>query len=88
MAIRALLDETLQRAKKELPARVYSKELIELIFRQPYTKGQFVVEAGLAERKTSADYLQELERIGVLKSRKVGKENLYLNVRLFELLAK
>ncbi|MDP2906287.1 MAG: Fic family protein [Candidatus Omnitrophota bacterium] len=88
LAIRALLDETLQRAKKELPVRVYSKELIELIFCQPYTKGQFVVEAGLAERKTSADYLQELERIGVLKSRKVGKENLYLNVRLFELLAK
>lgn len=88
MAIRALLDETLQKAKKELPERVYSKELIELIFRQPYTKGQFVVEAGLAERKTAAEYLQELERIGVLKSHKVGKENLYLNVRLYDLLAK
>lgn len=88
LAIRALMDETLQTAKAKLPARVYSKELIELIFRQPYTKGQFVVDAGLAERKTAADYLQELEQIGVLKGRKVGKENLYLNVRLYELLAK
>ena len=36
----------------------------------------------------SVGYLQELERIGLLKSRKVGKENLYLNMRLYELLAK
>jgi hypothetical protein len=59
-----------------------------LIFRQPYTKGQFLVDAGLAERKTAAEYLKELETLGILKSHKVGKENLYLNVRLYELLAK
>ena len=88
LAIRSLLDETLKIAKAKLPVRVYSKELIELIFRQPYTKGQFVVEAGLAERKTSAEYLKELETIGVLRSQRVGKENLYLNVRLYELLSK
>lgn len=88
LAIRSLLDETLKIAKAKLPARVYSKELIELIFRQPYTKGQFVVEAGLAERQTAAEYLKELERIKVLKSQKVGKESLYLNVKLYELLAK
>lgn len=86
--IRALLDDALDLAKRKLPDRVYSKELIELLFRQPYTKGQFVVDAGLAERQTAAEYLKELERIGLLKSRKVGKENLYLNVRLYELLAK
>ena len=42
----------------------------------------------LAERQTAADYLKELERIGVLKGQKVGKENLYLNVELYNLLAK
>ncbi len=88
LAIRALLDETLALAKSKLPARVYSKDLIELIFRQPYTKGQFVVDAGLAERQTAAEYLKELEAIGLLESRKVGRENLYLNVKLYELLAK
>lgn len=87
LTIRRLLDETLSLAKAKLPARVYSKELIELIFHQPYTKGRFVVDAGLAERKTAADYLQELEKIGVLKSQKVGRENLFLNVRLYKLLA-
>ncbi|GAH09949.1 unnamed protein product, partial [marine sediment metagenome] len=39
--IRDLMDDTMEVAKATLPSRVYSKELIELIFRQPYTKGQF-----------------------------------------------
>ena len=64
------------------------KPLRVTIFHQPYTKGQFVVEAGLAERQTAAEYLKELEGIGVLAPRKVGRENLYLNVKLYELLAK
>ncbi|MFN0156945.1 MAG: Fic family protein [Bacteroidota bacterium] len=86
--IRGLLQQTIMLAKKNLPPRVYSKELIELVFRQPYTKGQFLVEAGLAERKTAAVYLQELEKIGILKPTKVGKENLYLNEKLYKMLSK
>lgn len=66
---------------------MYSKDLVELIFRQPYTKGQFLVDAGLAERKTAAEYLKAMEDTGILRQQKVGKENLYLNVRLYELLA-
>jgi Fic family protein len=86
--IRALMDDTVTFAKNKLPARVYSKELIELVFRQPYTKGQLLVDAGIAERKTAADYLQELEMIGILKRKKVGRENLYLNEKLYKLLSK
>lgn len=85
--IRGLLDDALEWARKDLPARVYSKDLIELIFRQPYTKGQFLVEAGIAERQTAADYLKELERIGILEVHRVGRENLYMNKRLYELLS-
>ena len=88
IAIRELLERTLKLAKERLPSRVYSKELIELLFHQPYTKGQFLVDADIAERKTSAEYLRELEKIGVLKSKKLGKENIYLNVKLFDLLSK
>ncbi len=88
IAIRDLLEKTLDDARKKLPSRVYSKELIELLFHQPYTKGQFLVNAGIAERKTSAEYLKELERVGILKSKKLGKENLYLNVKLYDLLSK
>jgi len=86
--IRAMLQETLEAAKKELPGKVYSKELIELIFRQPYTKGKFLVDAGLAERKTAAEYLKALEKAGIMKSQKVGKEKLYLNKKLYSLLTK
>jgi hypothetical protein len=42
----------------------------------------------LAGLQTAAEYLRELEKIGVLKSHKVGKENLYLNVQLYRLLSK
>lgn len=62
--------------------------MIELLFHQSYTKGQFLVDAGIAERKTAAEYLKELENIGILKSNKLGKENLYLNVKLYDLLSK
>jgi Fic family protein len=86
-AIRDLLAETIELAKEHLPGKVYSKELIELLFRQPYTKGQFVVDAGIAERKTAAEYLKELEKIGILRSQKVGREKLYLNLKLLELLS-
>jgi len=88
ISIRSLFEKTLEEAKKKLPERVYSKELIELLFHQPYTKGQFLVEAKIAERKTAADYLKKLEKVGILKSKKIGKENLYLNVKLFNLLSK
>ncbi len=86
--IRELMSGTLGFAMRKLPKRVYSKELIELLFRQPYTKGQFLVDAGIAKRQTAAEYLKELEKIGILKSHKTGKENLYLNIKLFELLSK
>jgi hypothetical protein len=80
--------DTMERAKWELPSRVYSKELIELLFRQPYTKGEFLVEAGIAERKTAADYLKEFEKIGVLKAERIGRETLYLNLELYDLLSR
>lgn len=88
MDIRALMDETIQKAKTELPPHMYSKELIELLFHQPYTKVKFLVDAGVAKRQTAADYLKELEEVGILKSEKVGKEVIYLNVMLYDLLSK
>lgn len=88
VAIRDLMTDTMERAKNELPARVYSRDLIEIIFRQPYTKGQFLVDAGIAQRKTAAEYLKALEKKGIMKSMKVGKEVLYLNVGLYDLLSR
>ena len=71
-SIRRLLDQTLALGHTKLPARVYSKELIEILFRQPYTKVQNLVDSGIAERKTAAVYLRELEKAGILRGKKVG----------------
>jgi cell filamentation protein, protein adenylyltransferase len=88
LAIRDLMTEILGFAKENLSPRVYSKELIELLFHQPYTKGQFLVDTGIVKRQAAAEYLKNLEKIGVLRVQKVGKENLYLNTRLYDILSK
>jgi Fic family protein len=85
--IRQLLETTLQKAKADLPARVYSKELIEILFHQPYIKVRTIVDAGIVQRKAASRYLKALETIGILKSQTIGKEKLYLNIDLFDLLA-
>ena len=84
-AIRDLFDATVGQTRRELP-RIYSKELIEMIFRQPYCKIQFLVDAGIAKRQTASVYLQELERIGLLTSERRGKEVIYKHPALLEVL--
>jgi len=37
---------------------------------------------------TAGYYLKELEKIGIVQRHKTGKENLYLNVKLYELLSR
>ena len=66
---------------------MYSKELVELIFTQPYVKVKFLVDAGIAERKTASDYLQALEQIGVLTGEKRGREVIYRHPALLEVLS-
>ncbi len=86
VAVRDLFDQTLARCRAKLPSKVYSKELIELIFMQPYCKIQFLVEAGIAKRQTASEYLQQLERIGVLTAEKQGREVLYKYPTLLKVL--
>ena len=71
--------------QEKLP-RVYSKDLLEVLFKLPYTKRNQLEKAGLGNLKTVGNYLKELENNGFLKSEQVGKEKLYLNFRLLEVL--
>lgn len=66
----------------------YSKELIELIFQQPYTRISALEENGIAKRDAASEYLRELARIGILKGFKHGREMLYVNTKLFDILVK
>lgn len=83
--IKNQLEKTIEKVKAEAP-KIYRKELIELLFEQPYSKIEFVVDKLKVERKAASRYLKNLEEIGVLKSEKIGRENLYLNIELIEIL--
>lgn len=80
-----LMDATGQEIKEKLP-NVYSKDLVEVIFKLPYTKRQNLMDMGLGTPKTVGNYLIALEKEGILKTTKVGKEKLYLNHRLMSVL--
>lgn len=83
--ITAAIDKTASEIKKILP-KVYSKDLIEILFRLPYTKRQHLIDENIGSLKTVGNYLIALEENGFLKSEKVGKEKLYLNPKLLEIL--
>lgn len=85
-AIVSLMDETIESARTTLPKTTYSKELIELLFVQPYVKIEHLVNAGLAERRTASKYLRQLEDIGILESYKAWRDTIFINKRLMELI--
>lgn len=85
-AIHDLLFETLEKAKRILPKRTFSKELIELTFEQPYCKIRFVEEAGIAKRLTATKYLRDLAKAGFVTPVKKGRELIFINHALWALL--
>ncbi|MDO5971040.1 Fic/DOC family N-terminal domain-containing protein [Flavivirga aquimarina] len=80
-----LMEQMATEIKETLP-KVYTKELVEILFRLPYSKRQFLIDAKLGTPKTVGNYLNDLEEAGFLISEKVGKEKLYLNHRLMTVL--
>jgi Fic family protein len=85
--IHELLQNTIEEVKNKLPD-IYTKELVELLFDQPYSKIQLLVEHKIAKRQTAAVYLDQLTKIGILKKTRVGKEALFLNRKLFDVFSK
>lgn len=83
-----LMERTLEYAKEKLAKTTYSKELIELLFVQPYVKIEHLVANKIAERRTASKYLKELEEIGVLESYKAWRETIYINRKLMDVIKK
>ncbi|HEX7516319.1 MAG TPA: hypothetical protein VF345_03430 [Chthoniobacterales bacterium] len=81
-----LLAQTLEKAKRVLPKSTFSKELIELIFEQPYCKIRLVEKAGIAKRLTATKYLRDLEKAGFVRAVKQGTELTFINHALWHLL--
>ena len=72
--------------RNKLP-KIYSKELLESLFYEVYTKISYIEKACNVTRLTASSYLNQLEEIGLLQSEKVGRERLYKNIRLIKLLS-
>ncbi|CUS48295.1 MAG: Fic/DOC family protein [Idiomarinaceae bacterium HL-53] len=84
-AIRALMESTTVYIREQLP-KIYSHELVQLIFEQPYCRIANLVERNLAKRQTASTYLRQLVEIGVLEEVTSGKEKLFVNPRLMKLM--
>ena len=84
-SIRELMEHTAQFVQKRLP-KVYSWELVELLFKQPYCRINNLVDADIAKRQTASVYLKQLCDIGVLREVKSGRENIFVHPKYIELL--
>ena len=68
--------------------KVYSKDLIELLFSYPYTKIDFLETRLQIHRDTASAYLKTCENIGLLQSIKIGRNKYFININLFDILRK
>lgn len=84
-AIRDLREHTGRFVREKLP-KIYSWELVDVLFEQPYCRIANLVEAEIVERQAASRYLKELSSIGVLIEEEVGREKLFTHPRLLALL--
>lgn len=86
-AIRTLSSLTIDYVKQKAP-KIYSRELVDLIFDLPYCRIQNLVEKNIAGRQAASRYLKQLVEIGVLEERTVGREKLFIHPKLMHLLTR
>lgn len=73
-------------AIKAMGGHLYSHELIDTLFRLPYCRIRNLVDAGVAKQQTAGRYLRALAGAGILREVPFGREKLYLNHRLLQVL--
>jgi Fic family protein len=87
--VNAIYEEYLsviEKVRTQAP-EIYTHELIEVIFNQPYCKIAILEEKKIASRNTASKYLKRLEELGILASETVGRETLYKNILLLNILS-
>ncbi len=85
--INDLMEEMTNNIKIKLP-KMYSKDLINLLFIEFYTKIDYIKDGLNITRKTSSNYLNVLEHEGFLISEIIGREKIFINKKLYELIKK
>lgn len=71
---------------RSVEQKLVSGALLDVLFSQPYCRISDLVDAGIAKRQTASEYLKTLVRLGVLDEVKIGREKLFVNTKLRELL--
>ncbi|PID64483.1 MAG: addiction module protein [Gammaproteobacteria bacterium] len=84
--IRSLILDTTVYIQTSLP-KVYSHELVQVLFEQPYCRINNLVENNIAKRQTASTYLKQLCTIGVLEETQLGKEKLFVHPKLLQLMS-
>ena len=84
-AVRSLMEQTASHVRTRLP-KIYSHELLQVIFEQPYCRISSLVERDIAKRQTASVYLKQLAEIGVLEEQAVGREKLFVHRKLMRLM--
>lgn len=83
--IKKLMQKHKSLIRDQLP-KIYSHELINNLYKHPYTKIEFIAEDCQVHRNTAGKRLEELVSLGILEKVKIGKENFYINIELYRLL--
>jgi len=80
-----LFENTLALISKEIPK--LRKETVEKIYEQPYISPKSILGQDIKSLNTAKKYLREMELLGIMTSTKIGKEVVYLNVDLYNILS-
>lgn len=85
-AIKKLMQQYKQDIRSKFP-KMYSQDLLNNLFKYPYTKIDFIQRDLGVSRSTAIRYLETLVQNGLLKKQKNGRDNFYVNEPLFKLLS-
>lgn len=84
--VKQLMQDYKQIIRTNFP-KIYSQDLLNILFKHPYTKIDFLVSELNVDRRTAASYLNKLSDYSLLRKTKIGKSNFYINTPLFNLFA-
>jgi Fic family protein len=87
LAIRTQSDWTVEHVKQAAP-KIYTRELVDVIFDRPYCHIQDLVEKDIAGRQAASRYLSRLVEIGVLEERVDGRDKVFVHTKLMHLLTR
>ncbi len=84
-SIKNLMSEYKNKLRTDLP-KIYSQDLLNILFKTPYAKIEFLERELNITRQTASIYLNKIADLGLLEKTKAGKTNYYINNRLIDVL--